>query len=135
MKKGFIILIAVLSILIITACSHDELSGKTFDVSVVGSPNEPSNLHSIMTLEFSDGNKVKNKMGYEEGSYELQDDKLVIQFENENELLEIEFALKESDIESSQYAAEIINLKYEIEDSKLVVFCNRKVHNNAIKIT
>ena len=113
--------LSILSVLLLSACnSNDELSGKIFDVSVISGPNEPDKYSPIMTLEFSDGNKVKNKMGYEEGMYELKDDKLVIQFENENEYLEIEFTLEESDNEFSEYSAEISDSKLKIDDSSLV---------------
>ncbi|GAB3807763.1 hypothetical protein GCM10028868_37690 [Virgibacillus kimchii] len=44
-----------------------------------------------MTLEFLDGKIITNSLDGEEGIYELKDDKLVVQFENENESLEIEF--------------------------------------------
>ncbi|MFD2045186.1 hypothetical protein ACFSTA_15995 [Ornithinibacillus salinisoli] len=119
MKKRLIFLL-LLAILLLSACSNsDELSGKTFDVSVMwSSPNSPSdNYKPLMRLEFSDGNIVKNTMGYEEGTYELKDDKLVIQFENENESLEIEFTLEESDNEFSEYSAEISDSDFQIEDS------------------
>ncbi|MUK88417.1 hypothetical protein GMD78_08440 [Ornithinibacillus sp. L9] len=121
MKKSFMIHIAFLSILIITACSNsDELSGKTFDVSVVSSPNNPNKYDSIMRLEFSDGNIVKNTMGYEEGTYELKDDRLVIQFENKNESLEIGFTFEESEKDFSAYSAVISDSDFQIEDSKQV---------------
>ena len=121
MKKSFIILIAVLSILIITACSNSgNLSGKTFDVSVVSSPNTPDKYDSIMTLEFTDGKVITDAIDGEEGAYDLKDDELVIQFENENESLEIEFTLKESDKDFSEYSAEISDSDFQIEDSEQV---------------
>ncbi|MFD2045218.1 hypothetical protein ACFSTA_16155 [Ornithinibacillus salinisoli] len=122
MKKGFMILIAVLSALIITACSNsDELSGKTFDVSEGGSPNDPDKFYTKMKLEFLDEKKVINHhLHGEEGTYELKDDKLIIQFENENESLEIEFALEESDLDFSEYSAEISDSNFQIEDSDQV---------------
>lgn len=112
----------LLLIVLLSACSNtDELSGKTFDLSVRSSPDSPPDQFSpIVTLEFLDGNIVKNKKGHEEGTYELKDDQLVIQFENENEYLAIEFTLKESDDDISEYSAEISDSKYEIEDSKIV---------------
>lgn len=116
-----LIFLSLLFVLLLSACSNkDELSGKTFDVSVVGSPNEPFNLDSIMRLEFSDGNVTTKAMNGAEGTYELKDDNLVIQFENENESLEIEFTFKESNIETSEYAAEIIDSDFQIEDSEQV---------------
>lgn len=118
MKKSYMILIAVLSVLFITACDNsDELSGKTFDVSVISSLTHPDRYTPIMRLEFSDGNIVKNRLREEEGTYELIEDQLVLQFENENELLEIEFTLKESDKDISEYSAELSRSTLDIEDS------------------
>ncbi|HSI66802.1 MAG TPA: hypothetical protein VK947_05260 [Planococcus sp. (in: firmicutes)] len=121
MKKWLFFLL-LLVVLLLSACSgNDELSGKTFDVSEVSPVNYPDELFPIMTLEFSAGNRVKNTMGYEdEGTYELMDDKLVIQFENENESLEIEFTLEESEKDFSTYSAEISDSNLEIEDSNQV---------------
>lgn len=127
-KKGDIIMkkwlffLLLLSVLLLSACTNsDDLAGKTFDVSSGPSPVDPDEYDSIMTLEFSDGNKVKNTMGYEdEGTYELIDDKLVILFENENESLEIEFTLEENEKDFSTYSAEITDSNLEIEDSNQV---------------
>src|SRR5690625_4200877 len=120
MIKRFIFL-AVLSVLLLAACSNiDELSGKTFDVSVRSNPNDPANFHSIMTLKFLDGIVITDALHEEEGTYELKDNKLVIQFENENESLEIEFTFEESDKEFSEYSAEISHSDFQIEDSDQV---------------
>ena len=120
MKKWLFFLL-LLVVLLLSACSdNDELSGKTFDFSVMSSPVNPDKYDSVMTLEFSDGNTVKNTMGYEEGTYELKEDKLVLLFENENESLEIEFTLEESEKDFSTYSAEISDSNLEIEDSNQV---------------
>lgn len=111
----------LLVVLLLSACNNsDDLSGKTFDVSVGPSPVNPDKYDSIMTLEFSDGNTVKNTMGYEEGTYELKEDNLALLFKNENESLEIEFTLEESDKDFSTYSAEISDSNLEIEDSNQV---------------
>lgn len=97
MIKRLVILLH-LSVLLLSACNDkDELSGKTFDVSLVSSPN---NL--------------------DERIYELKDDKLVMQFENDNETLEIEFIIEESDKEFSEYSGEISDSDFQIEDSKRI---------------
>ena len=44
----------------------------------------------------------------------------MIQFENENESLEIEFTHEESDIDFSTYLAEVSDTKFKIEDSNQV---------------
>ncbi|SHG86344.1 hypothetical protein [Ornithinibacillus halophilus] len=122
MKKWLFFLL-LLVVFLLSACSNnDELSGKTFDISVVAmSPNDTSaNYTPVMTLEFSDGNKVKNTRDDEEGVYELKEDKLVILFKNENEHLEVEFTLKESDKEFSEYSAEISDLDFQMVDSTQV---------------
>ena len=122
MKKQLIFLL-LLAILLLSACSNsDELSGKTFDVSVMWiSPDSTSeNYKPLMILEFLDGDIVKNTLSSDEGTYELKDDKLMILFENENEYLEAEFALKESDKEFSTYSAEISDLDFQMKDSEQV---------------
>lgn len=122
MMKKWLLFLLLLVVLLLSACSeNDELSGKTFDVRGMASPVDPDQYDSRMTLEFSDGNTVKNTMSSEdEGTYELMGDKLVMQFENENESLEIEFTLEESDKDISTYSAEISNSNLEIEDSNQV---------------
>jgi hypothetical protein len=127
MKKRFIYLL-LLAFLLLSACSNsDVLSGKTFDVSVLSiSPDSTSldstseNYQPLMILEFLNGNSVKNMLDEEVGTYELKDDKLVVLFENENEYLEVEFSLKESDKEFSTYSAEISDLDFQMEDSEQV---------------
>ncbi|MFA1821332.1 hypothetical protein ACDX78_14345 [Virgibacillus oceani] len=105
----------LLFVLLLSACNNsDELSGKTFDVSYSG-PHDK--YYSEITLEFLDGNIVKNTKGYEEGTYDLKEDKLIIQFENENEFLEIEFTLEESNEDSSTYLAEINDADYKMTDT------------------
>ncbi|GAB3808423.1 hypothetical protein [Virgibacillus kimchii] len=45
---------------------------------------------------------------------------LLIQYENENETLEVEFTLEESDEDSSTYSAMISDADFQIEDSDQV---------------
>ncbi|WP_157998050.1 hypothetical protein [Ornithinibacillus scapharcae] len=73
-----------------------------------------------MSLEFLEGKVITNSIDGEEGTYKLKDDKLMIQCENENESLEIEFTLNESEKEFSQYSAEVSDSNLHIEDSKQV---------------
>jgi major membrane immunogen (membrane-anchored lipoprotein) len=127
MKKRFIFLL-LLVFLLLSACSNsDEFSGKTFDVSVMSISPDSTSLGStsedyqpLMILEFLNGNIVKNQLDEEEGTYKLKDDKLVVLFENENEYLEAEFTLKESDKEFSTYSAEISDIDFQMEDSEQV---------------
>lgn len=110
-----------LSVLLMTACSSDgNLSGKTFDVGVVGSPTSPGSLQTIVTLKFSDENTFKNTRGNEEGTYELSGDKLLILIEDENERLEIEFTLKQSDKEFNEYSAELTHADFQMEDTEQI---------------
>ncbi|SES62521.1 hypothetical protein SAMN05216389_101116 [Oceanobacillus limi] len=114
MKKRFIFLLLIF-VLLLSACNNsDGLFGKTFDVSVRSSLNNPEKFDAIMTLEFSDGNLVKNTRGYEEGTYEWKEDELVLLSENENENLEFIFTVKESDKEFSKYSAVISDIVYEM---------------------
>ncbi|GAA0472092.1 hypothetical protein [Alkalibacillus silvisoli] len=124
MIKRFMFLL-LLGVLLLSACStstNNDLSGRTFDVSVKDSPNNPDRYTTLMTLEFSDENviinSVNNSIQDEEGTYELKDDNLVIHLENENESAEVEFILNESDKEISEYSAEIIDSNFQIEDSE-----------------
>jgi hypothetical protein len=115
-----LVFLSLLSVLLLSACNNaDELSGKTFDVSS-RSIHDENSFYAIMTLEFSDGNVTTISIDGEEGAYELKDDKLLIQYENENETLEIEFTLEESDEDSSTYSAIISDADFQIEDSDQV---------------
>lgn len=116
-----LVFLLLLSVFLMSACSSDDiLSGKTFDVSVVGSPTDPGYLQTIVTLEFSDENTFKNTRGNEEGTYELSGDKLLILIEDENEKVEIEFTLKESDKELSEYSAELTHADFQMEDTEKI---------------
>lgn len=101
----------------------DELSGQTFTVSyppVLQEDIGTEGKYTIMTLEFSDGNVVTNTI-YGAGTYELNDDVFVINYENENESLEIKFTdFKESDKDFSEYSAIIGDMEYQITDSEKV---------------
>lgn len=68
-----------------------------------------------MTLEFSNENTITNTV-YGEGAYELNDDNLVLNYENENESLEITIRVAESDKDFSEYYALITDVDYQITD-------------------
>ncbi|WP_152656018.1 hypothetical protein [Oceanobacillus sp. CFH 90083] len=122
MKKGFVAFIALLSVFFISACSDDSnhLSGKTLKVAYTPILQEDmDNLDkypSVVTLEFSEGNVASNTIAVE-GIYELNDDELVVNFENENEELKITFSdFKESGKDFSMYAAVISSRELQMED-------------------
>ncbi|GEN87875.1 hypothetical protein [Oceanobacillus sojae] len=134
MKKGLIIFIAFLSVFFISACSNDSnsLSGKTFKVA--NTPVFQEDIDKldkypvVVTLEFLDDNAVRTIDT--EGTYQLNDDELVINFENENENLEITFSeFKESEKDFSTYSTIISNRELQVEDhsklSRLEVLANK----------
>lgn len=112
--------------LLLSACGEvDELSGKTFDVSVRSNLIDPDDFQPVMTLEFSDEGIVKNTRGYEEGTYAFNEGNLVIQLENENEKAEVAFTLEESTLDFSTYAASIGDIDYESKvDGEISVYRN-----------
>lgn len=122
MKKGFVVLMALLSVFFISACSDDSniLSGKTFDVAYTPVLQEdmdnPDKYPSVVTAQFSNDNVVT--MNDTEGTYELNEDILVVNFENENEKLEITFNdFKESEKDFSMYSTIISDRELQKEDS------------------
>ncbi len=134
MKKGLIIFIAFLSVFFISACSNDSnsLSGKTFKVA--NTPVFQEDIDKldkypvVVTLEFLDDNAVRTIDT--EGTYQLNDDELVVNFENENENLEITFSeFKESEKDFSTYSTIISNRELQVEDhsklSRLEVLANK----------
>ncbi|WP_047981914.1 hypothetical protein [Ornithinibacillus contaminans] len=130
MKTRFVFLLLFL-VLLTSACTNgDELSGRTFNVSYLelgpdaldADFNSPEGYSPFMKLEFLDENIVKNKLGYEEGTYEWNKDTLVLLFENENEKLEIELTLKESDKEFSAYSATISDADFEMTDTDKISY-------------
>ncbi|MFD1453492.1 MULTISPECIES: hypothetical protein [Oceanobacillus] len=131
MKKGLIIFIAFLSVFFISACSNDSnsLSGKTFKVANTPVFQEDIDKYPVVvTLEFLDDNAVRTIDT--EGTYHLNDDELVINFENENENLEITFSeFKESEKDFSTYSTIISNRELQVEDhsklSRLEVLANK----------
>ncbi|HLQ98396.1 MAG TPA: hypothetical protein VK135_06865, partial [Candidatus Dormibacteraeota bacterium] len=123
MKKWFA-LMALLSIFLVSACSidSDELSGKTFKIAhppvLEEELDNPSSYYPIVTLKFSKSNSVSNTLDDAEGTYELNEDVLVINFENKNEKLKVHFIdFKESDKDFSSYSAVIGHSDLHIEDS------------------
>ncbi len=124
MKKRFNLLL-LLFVLLLSACNNEaELSGKTFKVaypSPVKEMDDPNRYNPIMTLEFIDENVVHNTI-YGEGTYELNDDVLVLYFENENENLEISFKVKESEKDFSEYSAVLSDVDFEMTDSDKISY-------------
>jgi hypothetical protein len=105
-----------------------ELIGETFRISyppVFQNADTPGRYHTILNLEFIDGHTVQTKR-YGEGTYELTGDNiLLLQFENENERLQISFELRESEKDFSTYAAEIKDVVFEMDDwNKVSYFRN-----------
>lgn len=126
-KKWFVVFIALLSVFFVSACSDDsnKLSGKTFNVAyppvLKEDVDHPNRYDSIMVLKFSDDNVVSNTIDDTEGTYELNEDVLVINFENENEKLKINFIdFKESEKDFSTYTTLISNPELHVEDASQV---------------
>lgn len=94
----------------------DELSGSTFNISYPtpdARNDDPNGYDSLMTVEFSDGEAATPSIQDGDGTYELNGDVLTLQFENENESLQIEFSLKESEQDFSEYSAVIRDVDFE----------------------
>ncbi|UTR08988.1 hypothetical protein MM300_13720 [Evansella sp. LMS18] len=123
-----IVFLILLSALLVSACTNndaasgsDKLSGKTFNISyppvIQGDADSPNKYHSIMKIEFSDGNAATAAVNDAEGTYELHDEVLVIKFENDNEHLEIEFTdFEESDRDFSEYSTQVSRVEWEMID-------------------
>ena len=128
MKKRFILfnLLLLLYLLLLSACNNeDELSGKTFKVASPPGPimehiDDPDRYYPIMTLEFLDGKVSTNSIHDGEGTYELNDNVLVLHFENENETLKLSFEVKESEKDFSEYSAIISEVDFEMKDTDKV---------------
>lgn len=107
----------VLSTLPFGSTPSDDLSRQTFRLAYpfMSPEGGPIKYKSIMTIEFKGGN-VFTSNRYGDGKYELHDDLLVLQFENENEYLEIRFTLRESDEDFSKYSASISDVTFEMKD-------------------
>lgn len=106
-----------LSMLPFGSTPSGDLSGQTFRLAHPYMPLEGGSMKydSIMTIEFKGGNGFTSNR-YGDGKYELQDDLLVLQFENENEYLEIKLTLHESDEDFSKYSASISDVNFEMKD-------------------
>lgn len=123
MRKWFVLVILV-SVFLISACAgdSDDLAGKTFDITyppvLEKDLDNLSKYQSIATLDFSKGNKVSNTMDDTEGTYEINEDVLLINFENKNEKLNVNFNdFKDSTKDFSSYSATIGETELNIEDS------------------
>lgn len=133
MKKCFSFFL-LLSLLIISACNNsDELVGQTFNVAYTPVLQEdfdsPNSYSSIMTLEFSDRGVVTSTI-YGEGTYDLNNNNLVLHFENENEYLEIIIGVTESDKDFSKYYASINDIDYHFTDTDKI----RQLQTLAVKL-
>lgn len=122
MKKRLVFTL-LLFVLFFTACnSGDELSGKTFKVaysSPLVESEDPNGYNTMITVEFLDGKVIIDSI---EGTYQFNGDILTLNFENENEDLEINFTVKNSDKEFSEYAAEISEVTFEMENTEKVSY-------------
>ncbi|GGA63661.1 hypothetical protein [Ornithinibacillus halotolerans] len=98
-----------------TKMASGDLSGQSFAISTPDPNSSPDKLYSIMTIEFID-NETVSTARYGEGTYELNDDELILYYENDNEYVEIRFTLEESDKAGSEYLAEINEVIFEMED-------------------
>lgn len=126
MKKWFALIVS-LFIILISACNsdNDELFGKTFNIAYTpvaqDDIDDPGKYNSIMTLKFSKGNVVSNQIDDTKGTYELSENQLVVNFENESEKLKITFDdFKNSEKDFSSYSTLISNSEIHIDDSSQV---------------
>lgn len=144
MKKWFVLL-AILSMFLISACSNedDELSGKTFELSYPPVEEEdldnPSKYNSIVTLEFSKDNTVSDPVNDTKGTYKLNEDSLEVNFEDEDEKLTVNFNdLKKSDKDFSLYSAVIESSELKVEESnkakKLVKLSSELSENQPVEL-
>lgn len=116
-----IIFPALLFLILLSACNKkDELSGQTMNIAYVPAHpsfpeyvDDPKRYHPLMTLEFLDGNVANETLHDHKGSYELNDDNLIVLFERDDESIEIEFIIKDSDKDFSKYAAQISDVNFE----------------------
>lgn len=125
MKKQFIFLLFIFILLLSACSSSDELSGKTFKIANLPAPEEgyidnPDKYDSIMTVELLDGKVVTDSIHKGQGTYELNDNVLVLHFENENETLKLSFEVEESDKDFSKYSAVISDIDFKITDTDKV---------------
>lgn len=129
MKKRFI-LISLFLVLLLSACNgNDELAGKTFklgypsldpNMSTEGDDDDPDKYASLLTVEFLDGNTFTSSIQNGEGTYELNDNVLLLHFKNDNEILKLSFKVKESEKDFSTYAAEISDADFEMTNTDAV---------------
>lgn len=132
MKKWFAVFILIF-VFVLSACSSDQdnLAGKTFNIAYSPSPVEvdvdnPSKYQSFMKVEFLRNNKISHKVYDEtEGTYQLNDNELILIFENKNEKLTISFVdFKESEKDFSTYAAVVGDAKSDIKDASKIEHLN-----------
>ncbi|MFD1173590.1 hypothetical protein [Oceanobacillus picturae] len=129
MKKRFVLLSFFL-VLFLSACNgNDELAGKTFklsylsldpNMSIEGDAEDPDKYASLLTVEFLDGKSFTSSIQNGEGTYELNDNVLLLHFKNGNEILKLSFKVKESEKDFSTYAAEITDTDYKLTNTDAV---------------
>ncbi|WP_078597662.1 hypothetical protein [Evansella clarkii] len=139
-----VVFLLLLSVLLVSACTtsntasgSEELWGQIFNIAyppvIQGDADSPNKYHSIMKVEFSDGNAATSAINDGEGTYEFNDKALVIKFENENEHLEIEFTdFEESDKDFIEYSAQISSLDFNMADSDKISHLGN-LYNNLTK--
>ena len=127
MWKKWNIVILFLAVLLLAACnsSSDDLTGDTFKIALTPPLEEdagnPSAYSELVTLSFSDGNVVTNKLDDVEGTYTLTGETLVLPFENDHETLDVEFTdFKKSEKKVSEYSAIISESEIEMTDTDQV---------------
>jgi len=130
MKKWFVVF-TLLFVFILSACINDNnrLSGKTFDLVYAPVPleedvNNPSKYQPFMKLKFTGNNKVSHTVYNEiEGTYELNEDTLIITFKNENEKLKISLLdFRQSERDFSTYTALIGDTESDIKDPNKIEY-------------
>lgn len=128
MKKWYVIPILFLTLLFISACSieRDNLAGKIFNIAYTPVLEEdisdPNNYDSIMAIKFLNENAVINTIDDTKGVYELHENMIIINFENENEKLKIEFTdFRESERDFSSFSTLINNIELEIKDPEKIL--------------
>ncbi|RIU91183.1 hypothetical protein D1864_12255 [Oceanobacillus picturae] len=129
LKKRFILL-SLFLVLFLSACNDsDELSGKTFklgypsldpNMSIEEDADDPDKYASLMTVEFLDGKTFTSSIQNGEGTYELNDNVLLLHFKNDNEILKLSFKVKESEKDFSTYPAEISDADFEMTNTDAV---------------
>lgn len=131
MRKFYLSLFLLLTIMVGCNTSNDYLSGETFNLAYIPSPDSDQNVlenhQPFMTLNFEDGTVTREDGNQITGEYTLTDNKLVITFVNEKEELRVEFEkLMESEKEFSSYSTEISNVEPTEESEDIFHLANTR---------